>query len=122
MGPPHNQALAAIRAEVRRHEEAKRCLNALLALTAAVREPSVRGGIGRQLRALQGAERRTGGGGMDGRGDGQREGWMDRGTEGGRDGQRDGGCVDGRMDGGESRQADRWRMDGWGRMDGQTDR
>ena len=105
MGPPHNQALAAIRAEVRRHEEAKRCLNALLALTAAVREPSVRGGIGRQLRALQGAERRTGGG-TDRRTGG---GGMDRGTDRGR---RVRGWTDGR--GGE--QTDRQVEDGW--MDG----
>ena len=36
MGPPHGHALAAIRAEVRRHEEAKRCLNALRRIGDAV--------------------------------------------------------------------------------------
>ncbi|XP_031466253.1 arf-GAP with GTPase, ANK repeat and PH domain-containing protein 2 [Phasianus colchicus] len=53
MGPPQCRALAAIRAEVRRHEEAKRCLNALLRLCDGVRDPRLRGGIGAQLRALQ---------------------------------------------------------------------
>ncbi|XP_072214019.1 arf-GAP with GTPase, ANK repeat and PH domain-containing protein 2 isoform X2 [Excalfactoria chinensis] len=53
MGPPHGHALAAIRAEVRRHEEAKRCINALLRLGDAVPDPRLRGCIGTAVRALQ---------------------------------------------------------------------
>lgn len=53
MGPPHGHALAAIRAEVRRHEEAKRGINALLRLGDAVPDPKLRGRIGTAVRALQ---------------------------------------------------------------------
>ncbi|XP_015742416.1 LOW QUALITY PROTEIN: arf-GAP with GTPase, ANK repeat and PH domain-containing protein 2 [Coturnix japonica] len=72
MGPPHGHALAAIRAEVRRHEEAKRGINALLRLGDAVPDPKLRGRIGTAVRALQGETGTGTGTGGDGRKQGQR--------------------------------------------------
>ncbi|XP_061299986.1 arf-GAP with GTPase, ANK repeat and PH domain-containing protein 2 isoform X3 [Pezoporus flaviventris] len=53
MSGARGRALAAIRAEVRRHEEAKRSLNALVALVEAVTEPRLRRALAAAARDLR---------------------------------------------------------------------
>ncbi|XP_069735054.1 arf-GAP with GTPase, ANK repeat and PH domain-containing protein 2 [Phaenicophaeus curvirostris] len=53
MGPPRQDVVAAIRAEVRRHEGAKRNLNRLIRLVETVPDTRLRVGLTDSLRALQ---------------------------------------------------------------------
>lgn len=91
MTPPRQQVLAAIRAEVKRHEGAKKHVNKLIRLVETVPDPRLRANLTASLCVVQGTGSAGGSGGEWDGGRGVERGMEGRG--GGTDGQKDGWTV-----------------------------